>query len=68
MKLVNTGLLIVFLLIIFGELRAQQLRVGVYQNPPLIGMDENNNPEGFFIHILEHIAQEEGWELIYVPR
>ena len=43
------------------------VKVGVYQNAPLTFVEENENPKGFFIDILEHIAGEKGWEIEYVP-
>jgi PAS domain S-box-containing protein len=42
---------------------AQTLKVGVYQNPPLVIIDENNEFSGFCIDILKDIAQKEGWQL-----
>lgn len=46
---------------------ARLVRVGVYENPPLIVIGEHGVPAGFYIDILEHIAAEEGWRLEYVP-
>ncbi|MEZ0395982.1 MAG: ATP-binding protein [Anaerolineales bacterium] len=43
------------------------VRVGVYQNEPKIFMDENGQPAGLFIELLEKIAAAEGWTLEYVP-
>jgi two-component system NarL family sensor kinase len=44
---------------------AQTFNVGIYQNPPLVSVDTEGNPKGFFIEILEHIALEENWSLNY---
>jgi PAS domain S-box-containing protein len=44
-----------------------QIRVGVYHNPPLTVVEENGGVRGFFIDVLEHIAQEEGWKIEYLP-
>ncbi|AAB89485.1 PAS domain S-box protein [Archaeoglobus fulgidus] len=41
------------------------LKVGVYDNPPLVFV-ENGEAKGFFIDILEYIAEEEGWSIEYV--
>ena len=44
---------------------AQTYNVGIYQNPPLVSVDAEGNPKGFFIEILEHIALQENWSLNY---
>ncbi len=41
------------------------VRVGVYQNTPLT-FEENGKTKGYFIDILEHIANKKGWEIKYV--
>lgn len=66
MKLIRYGVIVMLLLFSAGHSFAQKFTVGVYQNPPLIAMDEEGKPYGFFIDILEYIADEEGWELKYV--
>ena len=43
------------------------VKVGVYQNAPLTFVEEDGNIKGFFIDILEHIANKKGWEIEYVP-
>jgi len=47
--------------------QSRTVRVGVYQNEPKIFMDENGHASGFFIQLLEKIAAQEGWTLVYVP-
>ena len=42
------------------------VKVGVYQNTPLTFIDENGKVEGFFIDILESIADKENWKIEYV--
>ena len=42
------------------------VKVGVYQNAPLTFVEANENIKGFFIDILEHIANKKGWEIEYV--
>ncbi len=44
----------------------QTLRVGVYNFAPLIFF-KDNRAQGFFIDILESIAEKEGWRLQFVP-
>ena len=45
----------------------ETVRVGVYQNKPKIFIDEYGQPGGFFLELIEAIAQQEGWTLHYVP-
>lgn len=44
-----------------------RLRVGVYENPPKIGLAANGQPQGIFIDILAAIATVEDWHVEYVP-
>lgn len=41
------------------------IRAGIYQNPPKIFMNENGEPGGIFIDILNEIARIEGWKIEY---
>lgn len=43
------------------------VRVGIYQNPPKLFKDSMFVPQGIFVDILERIAQEEKWNLQYIP-
>ncbi len=43
----------------------QELIVGIYDNSPKIFMDQNGDPAGIFIDLLEYTAEQEGWELEY---
>lgn len=48
--------------------QAQTLvRVGVYQDKPLVFVDEAGRVKGLYPDILEHIAGQEGWSIEYVP-
>ncbi|PLX84034.1 MAG: hypothetical protein C0617_09435 [Desulfuromonas sp.] len=46
---------------------AQAVRVGVYQNLPMVAFDEAGGARGIFPELMEEIARLEGWELEYVP-
>lgn len=46
---------------------AKTVRVGVYDNAPLVFTDEQGREKGLFIDVLEHIAGKENWQLSYVP-
>ncbi|MGV1099330.1 ATP-binding protein [Thiovibrio sp. JS02] len=45
----------------------RKIRVGLYENKPKIFSDENGRASGIFVGILDAIAQEEHWEVTYVP-
>jgi diguanylate cyclase (GGDEF)-like protein/PAS domain S-box-containing protein len=42
------------------------LKVGIYNNPPLVSANQTGSPSGLFIQVLEEIASKEGWKLHYV--
>lgn len=42
------------------------IRVGLYQNEPKIYLDENGEPAGIFVELLNEIAKKENWHLVYV--
>ncbi len=64
---------IVFLLVVeiflpaFPEAGPRVVRVGIYQNPPKVFLDEGTRPRGIFVDILEDIARTHGWRLEYRP-
>ena len=43
----------------------QSLKVGIYQNPPKIFINEKGDPDGIFIDLLQVIAKKENFELEY---
>ena len=62
------ALLIVFLFTSPGLVTAQTIvRVGVYDNPPKVAIDEEGLASGLYPELIEYIAAEEGWSLEYVP-
>ena len=56
-------LLVVYFLFVMC-IFSQNLTVGVWNNKPLVYY-ENNKPMGFFVDILNNIAQKENWNLEY---
>ncbi len=46
--------------------RVRVVRVGVYDNPPM-AFFADGTAQGFVIDILEAIADEENWDLVYIP-
>ena len=59
-------LLITFFIIHRLVASSQDLRVGVYHNPPLIIIEETGDVSGFSIDILKEIAIAKGWKLDYI--
>ena len=54
------------LLILLGfQLSAAEstVRLGVYHNPPLSISEPGQAPKGFVIDLMQHIAEQEGWNL-----
>ena len=47
-----------------GPLRT--VRIGVYQNEPKIFMDQNGHAAGIFIDLLNAIAAQDDWKVVYV--
>jgi PAS domain S-box-containing protein len=45
----------------------QRVRVGLYDNPPLLFTNDQGLPVGLFADILKDVASSEGWRLDYVP-
>ncbi len=45
---------------------ATTVKVGVYENEPLIFAGMNGTVKGIYADILEYIADEEGWEIEYI--
>ena len=69
--LLGTALLVFLVLLWPADLNAgaggNTIRVGVYENAPKISLSASGQPQGIFIDLIEHIAQQEGWKLQYVP-
>ncbi len=50
-----------------GLLADSTVRVGVYQNSPGVFTDDRGEARGFYVDILAHVAEREGWMLKFVP-
>jgi PAS domain S-box-containing protein len=67
------SVLMIFLLIIVmvpiassAQNEEVTIRVGVYDNPPKVYLDENGECKGFFPEIIELVARNESWNIEYV--
>lgn len=45
----------------------KSIRVGVFDNSPIVILHNNAEPEGIAIDVIRAIAAQEGWRLQYVP-
>jgi PAS domain S-box-containing protein len=65
----TTIILIMMFLVAAGQVHAagRTVRVGVYQNEPKIFIDANGQASGIYIDLLNAMAAQEGWKLVYVP-
>lgn len=62
-------LLILILILLFGisTVYAQKrVVVGAYQNKPLIFKDEKGDVSGIFVDILNYVAEQEDWDILWV--
>jgi two-component system, cell cycle sensor histidine kinase and response regulator CckA len=44
-----------------------EIKVGIYNNEPLIFVDTDGKGKGIFADIIDHVAAKEGWQIDYVP-
>ncbi|MDX9976911.1 MAG: transporter substrate-binding domain-containing protein [Candidatus Cloacimonadales bacterium] len=59
--------LIIFILVLMlSSLNARTIKVGIYENKPLVYIDSKKQPVGLFIDVLEYVAKEEDWTIDYV--
>jgi len=49
-----------------AQVPSQSVQVGIYQNEPLVFRNADGQPAGFYVDILEAVAEAEGWELQFV--
>ena len=56
----------IILLIISSAAFGQHLKVGIYQNPPLVTNDSINGPTGFTTELLKVVADRRGWTLEFM--
>ncbi len=59
-------IIIILLLVVSASIFAQSYKVGVFDNPPMAFM-EDGEAKGFFIELLQHVADKNEWELTYYP-
>lgn len=65
--LVFTVTLTLLLSLMVPSAFALTLRAGLEQNPPLSFIDDQGQPSGMLVDLLNEIAANEGWQVEYVP-
>lgn len=58
---------LVMLLLVPMVCAEPSLRVGIYQNPPKIFLNNDSQAAGFYVEVLNHIAEQKAWQLEYIP-
>jgi ABC-type amino acid transport substrate-binding protein len=64
-SILGISLLAVVLAVQFSH-ASTAIKIGIYQDFPLVFADNNGKPQGVYIDVLEHIAPQEDWSLEYV--
>ena len=59
-------IIFITLLIPINSIADTKIRVGVYQNRPLLFTDTDGKVKGIFADILNYIAKKEGWTIEYI--
>ncbi|MDH3957476.1 MAG: transporter substrate-binding domain-containing protein, partial [Desulfobacteraceae bacterium] len=61
---------LIFLIILIpaNSIADTNIKVGVYQNRPLLFTDTDGEVKGIFADILNHVAKKEGWTIDYVNK
>ena len=49
-----------------AEHESKSLRVGVFENPPFIFINDRGEADGLYVDLLRHIAELEHWELDWI--
>jgi len=60
-----TGLVALVLLAVSAPGQAREVVVGLYDNDPKIFRDALGQPAGIFVDLIEEIAADEGWDLVW---
>lgn len=67
-RCIRYGILLCMMILLMAQTawaESDALRISYYDNYPLCFQDENGEPQGVFVDVLNEVADGEGWELIY---
>jgi len=64
----NRFIVVSFMLLVLLSplLCKDEIRVGIYQNPPKISLNERGNPVGIWPDLIQAIAETEKWEITWI--
>ena len=62
-----TALLLVLSFLAPVKSNALEIRAGLEQNPPFSFLDDQGNPAGLLVELLDYVAADSGWQVVYVP-
>ncbi len=65
--LVFVILLLFTSIFVFSSEPVSPIKVGIYQNQPKIFMNEDQQPAGFWVEVMDAVASQEGWTVEYIP-
>jgi PAS domain S-box-containing protein len=66
-KIINLFLIVLFITTVpFASAEPLHIKVGVYQNYPLMFRSEKGTAAGFGAEVLEQVAEKEDWDIEYV--
>ena len=66
-RIIITVFLVIFSAYSLTAKEKLDLKIGTYENPPKIFTDENGEISGFWAEITKYIAQQENWEIKWIP-
>lgn len=49
-----------------GSQEKEEIVVGIYDNLPLVGVDENGRPDGMFVDLMNYVADKDNLQVKYV--
>ncbi|MEE9508944.1 MAG: ATP-binding protein [Candidatus Bathyarchaeia archaeon] len=52
---------------VFAQYNGSTIRVGIFQNDPIVFIDDTGVPQGVYVDLLQEIANEERWDIQFVP-
>lgn len=64
---VLTTILVIGVLLVGSSTASTKIKVGVYQDFPLVFYDDEGKSHGVYVDILKHVAAQENWSIEYVP-
>ena len=58
-------IIVLFSTTIFASSDSRVVRVGVFQNPPIVFQNEKGEAQGLYVDLLKKVASKENWKIIF---